>query len=56
MPDTEPETDEALRLRIAEKYGMWGAFLSHVVESSGAALDECARFVGLKRGETDAQT
>lgn len=50
---TEPtpfvETDESLRTRIANKYGMWGAFLSHVIEAKGAALDECAEHVGLKR-------
>lgn len=37
------------RTRIANKYGMWVAFLSHVIESSGAALDECAHQVGLER-------
>ncbi len=44
------ETDEELRVRIAEAYGMWGAFLSHVLESSVEALDECAKHVKLKRG------
>jgi hypothetical protein len=48
VPDA-PETDEVLRGRIAETYGRWGAFLSAVIESSGAALDECATHVGLKR-------
>ena len=43
------ESDEDLRRRIAEAYGMWGAFLSHVMECSGAALDEAARHVGLER-------
>jgi hypothetical protein len=43
------ESDESLRTRIAEAYGMWGAFLSHVAESSGQALDDCAASVGLER-------
>lgn len=43
------ESDEDLRGRIAEKYGMWGAFLSTVIESSGPALDECAAYMGLTR-------
>lgn len=43
------ESDEDLRTRIANKYGMWGAFLSHVIESSGEALDECAKHVNLQR-------
>ena len=45
----EIETDEELRKRIAVAYGMWGAFLSVVMESSGTALDECAAHVGLER-------
>ena len=49
MPRIHRESDEALRTRIANKYGMWGAFLSHVIESSGPALDECAKHVGLER-------
>ena len=52
--DTVLETDEQLRTRIANKYGRWGAFLSHVIESSGTALDECAKHVGLTRiGKTE---
>jgi len=47
------ESDESLRARIANAYGRWGAFLSVVMESHGEALDECARFVGLKREGTD---
>lgn len=43
------EPDDQLRTRIANKYGMWGAFLSVVIESSGEALDECAKHVDLKR-------
>lgn len=43
------ETDDQLRTRIVNKYGMWGAFLSHVMESKGEALDECAKHVGLER-------
>jgi len=43
------ETDEALRTRIAEAYGMWGAFLSHVIECSGEALDDAAKHVNLTR-------
>lgn len=43
------ETDASLRTRIAEAYGRWGAFLSVVMESSGAALDACAAHVGLER-------
>jgi len=45
------ETDEELRARIANAYGMWGAFLSIVIESSGEALDECAKHVDLRRRE-----
>jgi len=45
------ESDEELRGRIAEKYGRWGAFLTVVIESRGAALDECAKHVGLVRGK-----
>jgi len=43
------ESDESLRTRIANAYGMWGAFLSHVMECSGESLDKCARQVGLER-------
>lgn len=43
------ETDDELRTRIANAYGMWGAFLTAVMESSGAALDDCAAHVNLKR-------
>ena len=43
------ESDEDLRTRITNKYGMWGAFLTRVIESNGAALDACARHVGLER-------
>lgn len=43
------ESDDSLRTRIANKYGMWGAFLSVVMESSGDALDDCASFLELKR-------
>lgn len=49
------ETDEQLRTRIAAAYGMWGAFLSHVIESSGQALDDCARHVGLRRLGADGK-
>jgi hypothetical protein len=49
--ETQPvmETDEAFRTRIANKYGMWGAFLSVVMESKGKALDECGKHVELER-------
>lgn len=43
------ETDEAFRTRIANKYGMWGSYLSHVIECSGASLDEAAKHVELER-------
>jgi len=43
------ETDEEFRTRIANAYGMWGAFLSHVMECSGKALDEAAEHVKLTR-------
>jgi len=43
------ESDEELRVRIHKAYGMWGAYLSHVMECSGAALDDAAKHVGLKR-------
>ena len=43
------ETDAELRTRIANAYGMWGAFLTEVAESSGKALDECAKHVKLER-------
>ena len=48
-----PETDEELRTRIANAYGKWGAFLTEVIESSGKALEECAKHVGLKRETVD---
>ena len=50
--ETQPvnvETDEALRTRIANRYGQWGAFLTVVMESKGIALDECAKHVDLER-------
>ena len=47
------ETDESLRTRIANKYGMWGAFLSVVMGSHGRMLDDCAKHVGLKRGTNE---
>ena len=43
------ESDEALRERIAQKYGMWGAFLSIVLGSHGKALDDAAKHVGIER-------
>lgn len=43
------EPDDALRTRIANKYGMWGGFLAKVNGSSGEALDKCADYVDLKR-------
>lgn len=43
------ETDEELRGRIMNAYGKWGAFGTVVIESSGAALDECAKYVKLER-------
>lgn len=49
IDDNKVESDEELRGRIAAAYGKWGAFLSVVIESSGAALDECAKSVGLDR-------
>jgi hypothetical protein len=49
MTRTYRESDEDLRTRIANKYGMWGAFLTEVIESSGEALDACAKHVGLER-------
>lgn len=45
------ETDGQLRMRILDAYGMWGAFASEVVESSGSALDDLAKQVGLVRGK-----
>lgn len=48
------ETDESLRARIINAYGMWGAFCSEVLESSGHALDEIAKHVGLTRQRSDA--
>jgi hypothetical protein len=50
------ESDESLRARIAKAYGRWGAFLSVVIEASGEALDDCAKHVGLTRGEMDEPT
>lgn len=44
-----PETDDELRTRIANAYGMWGGFLTAVAESSGKALDACAAHVELER-------
>lgn len=38
MSEMRPETDEELRTRIANAYGMWGAFLSHVIEARGKEL------------------
>ena len=49
------ETDEAFRTRIANAYGMWGAFLSHVMECSGKALDDAAKHVGLVRLGIDVE-
>lgn len=46
---TRIETDAELRTRIANAYGMWGAFLSVVMESRGVRLDECAEHVKLQR-------
>jgi hypothetical protein len=51
LDDQGVETDESLRTRIANAYGMWGAFLSHVIECSGKRLDECAKHVGVERGK-----
>ncbi len=48
-PTCVDETDAELRARIADAYGTWGAFLSLVIESSGAALDDCAKHVKLER-------
>ena len=47
------ETDENYRARIANTYGMWGAFLTEVIESSGTALDECGDSIGVKRLRLD---
>lgn len=49
LPTDDIETDAELRTRIANAYGMWGAFLSVVIESHGTRLDECAKHVGLTR-------
>lgn len=43
------ESDRDFRTRIINAYGMWGAFCSVVLESSGKALDDCAKHVGLTR-------
>jgi hypothetical protein len=43
------ETDAELLTRIANAYGMWGAFLGHAMECRGEALDECAKHVKLER-------
>lgn len=43
------ETDEELFARIANAYGMWGAFLGHAMECRGVRLDECAAHVKLNR-------
>lgn len=43
------ESDEKFRVRIINAYGMWCAFCTEVLESSGKALDECGRHVGLER-------
>lgn len=45
----QEESDEDLRARIINAYGMWGAFCTMVVESSGTALDAIAKFEGLER-------
>jgi hypothetical protein len=45
----ETETDAAFRARIINAYGMWGAFCTVVLESSGADLDDCGKHVGLIR-------
>jgi hypothetical protein len=43
------ESDEDLRVRIINAYGMWGAFCTVVLESSGDVLDELAATVGVER-------
>lgn len=50
------ESDKDLLRRIITAYGMWGAFLSHAMECSGQALDECAKHVGLERRNTCSST
>lgn len=47
--DNGDETDGSLRTRIFNAYGMWGAFLTAVLESSGQHLDDCAKHTGLTR-------
>lgn len=46
------ETDEELRGRIAEAYGMWGSLMSHALEAQGEALEELASYFDLTREET----
>jgi hypothetical protein len=48
-PALPREPDDSLRARIAAAYGMWGAFLTEVIESRGRTLDACAAFVGVER-------
>ena len=43
------ESDRDFRRRIIDAYGMWGAFCTVVLESSGTALDEVGLHVGLLR-------
>lgn len=43
------ESDEDLRVRIINAYGMWGAFCTVVLESKGSTLDEMAEYVGIER-------
>lgn len=43
------ETDEELRARCLEAYGMWGAFASIVLGARGATLDKCADHLKLAR-------
>lgn len=43
------ESDESLRVRAINAYGMWGALASVVLESRGRALDEIAAYLGVER-------
>lgn len=47
--NTARESDEDFRVRIISAYGLWGAFLTAVMEASGKALDDCGEAVGLVR-------
>lgn len=50
------ESDEDFRTRLAQKYGMWGALLTTISESSGKALDDCGKHLGVTRIVVDIPT